>query len=95
LSKYDRVVDYFSGRLQIQEELVQQIGQYIMRRTAPLGVAVRISAVHTCKTQRGVRASYRSRMVTTSYFGALANDHRRQDEFLRECGLLDRAPVYW
>ena len=94
LSKYDRVVDYFSGRFQIQEELVQHIGQYIMTRTAPRGVAVRISAVHTCKTQRGVRASYRSRMVTTSYFGALSEDQRRRDEFLRECSLLERAPAY-
>ena len=29
LSKYDRIVDYFASRLQIQEELVKQIGQFI------------------------------------------------------------------
>ena len=91
LSKYDRIVDYFSSRLQIQEELVRQIGQFIMGKTDPLGVAVRISAVHMCKTHRGVRANHRSRMVTSAYFGALETDRPRRDEFLRELMLLERA----
>ena len=72
LSKYDRIVEYFASRLQIQEELVKQIGQYIMDMTSPRGLAVRISAVHMCKTQRGVRASHRSRMVNTYYWGEMA-----------------------
>jgi GTP cyclohydrolase IA len=92
LSKYDRIVDYFCGRLQIQEELVKQIGQFIMDKTAPRGVAVRISAVHMCKTHRGVRASHRSRMITSAYFGELEGDQQRKDEFLRELALLDRVP---
>jgi GTP cyclohydrolase I len=92
LSKYDRIVDYFCGRLQIQEELVRQIGQFIMDKTAPLGVAVRISAVHMCKTHRGVRANHRSRMITSAYFGSLETDQHRKDEFLREVSMLDRVP---
>lgn len=92
LSKYDRIVDHFAGRLQIQEELVKQIGQFVMERTAPRGVAVRISAVHMCKTHRGVRASHRSRMITSAYYGAIAADPRLKDEFLRECAGLDRSP---
>ena len=92
LSKYDRIVDHFCGRLQIQEELVKQIGQFIMDRTAPRGVAVRISAVHMCKTHRGVRASHRSRMITTAWFGSLQEDARLKHEFLSECGCLERAP---
>ena len=90
LSKYDRIVDYFCGRLQIQEELVRQIGQFITERTAPLGVAVRISAVHMCKTHRGVRANHRSRMITSAYCGTLETDQHRKDEFLREVAMLDR-----
>jgi GTP cyclohydrolase IA len=88
LSKYDRVVDYFCRRLQIQEELVKQIGQFLMEKTGSLGVAVRISAVHMCKTHRGVRANQRSRMVTSAYFGALQTDQNRKNEFLREVALL-------
>jgi GTP cyclohydrolase I len=92
LSKYDRVVEHFSGRPQIQEELVKQIGQFIMDRTAPRGVAVRISAVHMCKTHRGVRSSHRGRMVTNAWFGDLADDARLKEEFLRECTELARTP---
>jgi GTP cyclohydrolase I len=91
LSKYDRIVEYFASRLQIQEELVKQIGQYIMDRTAPVGLAVRISAVHMCKTQRGVRASHRSRMVNTYYWGEMADNADLKREFLQECTALDRA----
>ncbi len=91
LSKYDRIVQYFSGRLQIQEELVKQIGQFIMEKTAPRGVAVRLSAVHMCKTHRGVRATHRSRMVTSAYFGELETDRLHKDEFLRECAVLNQV----
>lgn len=90
LSKYDRIVEYFASRFQIQEELVKQIGQYIMDMTSPRGLAVRISAVHMCKTQRGVRASHHSRMVNTYYWGALASDTALKSEFLQECATLDR-----
>jgi GTP cyclohydrolase IA len=91
LSKYDRIVDYFASRFQIQEELVKQIGQYIMDKTQPRGLAVRISAVHMCKTQRGVRASRRSRMVNTYYWGEMASSPELKREFLQECATLDRT----
>lgn len=91
LSKYDRIVDYFASRLQIQEELVKQIGQYIMDMTKPRGLAVRISAVHMCKTQRGVRSSHRSRMVNTYFWGEMAGNAELKNEFLQECISLDRG----
>lgn len=91
LSKYDRIVEYFASRLQIQEELVKQIGDYIVEKTAPQGLAVRLSAVHMCKTHRGVRSSHGSRMVTTTYFGKLASDPQSKQEFLQECIGLERG----
>ncbi len=91
LSKYDRIVEYFASRLQIQEELVKQVGQYIMEATKPRGLAVRISAVHMCKTQRGVRASRRSRMVNSYYWGEMAKDAGLKSEFMHECVALDRS----
>jgi GTP cyclohydrolase IA len=90
LSKYDRIVEHFASRLQIQEELVKQIGAFIMEKTKPRGLAVRISAVHMCKTQRGVHASHASRMVTTEFYGDMRSDKTVRAEFLQECGLLDR-----
>jgi GTP cyclohydrolase I len=93
LSKYDRIVDHFASRLQIQEELVKQIGQYIVDMTSPRGLAVRISAVHMCKTQRGVRSSRRSRMVNTCFWGELANTPEHKNEFLQECIALERGSM--
>lgn len=90
LSKYDRIVEYFAARLQIQEDLVRQIGRYIEDVTSPRGIAVRISAVHLCKVQRGVRSTHRSRMVSSAFFGEMLTDHRLQDQFLRECVALER-----
>lgn len=91
LSKYDRIVDHFSSRLQIQEELVQQIERFIVDTTAPRGLAVRVSAVHMCKSHRGVRASRASRMVNTTYYGALGADPQLKAEFLQECAMLERS----
>ncbi|MEX0590364.1 MAG: GTP cyclohydrolase I [Xanthobacteraceae bacterium] len=90
LSKYDRIVHYFSARLQIQEELVGQIGKYIMDMTDPRGLAVRISAVHMCKTQRGVRASINSRLVNSAFYGEFLDNQQLKTEFLQECLSLER-----
>ena len=90
LSKYDRIVDYFCARFQIQEELVQQIGQFIMEKTNPRGLAVRISAVHMCKTQRGIRAPHRGRMVNSAFFGDMETDSALRQEFMQECAIIDR-----
>lgn len=93
LSKYDRVVDHFSARLQIQEELVKQIGNFLFDRTKARGIAVRISAIHMCKTHRGVRASMNSRMVNTAYYGELLDDAALKSEFLQECMSLERSNI--
>jgi GTP cyclohydrolase I len=85
LSKYDRIVDHFAARFQIQEELVKQIGNYIMEKTTPQGLAVRISAVHMCKTHRGVLASHASRMVNTTFYGSMKDDPAIKNDFVQEC----------
>jgi GTP cyclohydrolase IA len=90
LSKYDRIVEYFSSRLQIQEELVAQIGSFIMEATKPRGLGVRISAVHMCKTHRGVRASAASRMVNSAFYGEMLRNPVLKGEFVQECLGLER-----
>ncbi|CAO3441566.1 hypothetical protein [Azospirillum argentinense] len=91
LSKYDRIVDHFAARFQIQEELVKQIGNFIVEATRPRGLAVRISAVHMCKTHRGVRAGHDSRMVNSSFHGELLESRALREEFLTECATLERS----
>jgi len=91
LSKYDRVVHHFAKRFQVQEELVNQIGKYLVEATAPRGLAVRIRAVHMCKTHRGVLASHNSHMISSAYFGDMKTDQRLKAEFLQECQGLERS----
>jgi len=85
LSKYDRIVNHFARRLQSQEELVKQIGEFVVETTEPQGLIVRISAVHMCKTHRGVAASRASRMVSTYSYGDMRTDDAKRREFLQEC----------
>jgi GTP cyclohydrolase I len=89
LSKYDRVVHHFARRFQVQEELTHQIGDYLMEHTAPRGLAVRVRAVHMCKTHRGVLASQDSQMISSAYYGVLKDDPQLKAEFLDECRSLE------
>src|SRR5215470_6537399 len=91
LSKYDRIVEHFSTRLQIQEELVQQIANFIVEKTNPLGLAVRITAVHMCKTHRGVRSTHNGRMVNSSFHGELLTNETAKSMFVQECLSLENA----
>jgi GTP cyclohydrolase IA len=85
LSKYDRIVDHFARRLQSQEELVRQIGDFIVAETRPRGLMIRMSAVHMCKTHRGVQASHFGRMVNYYSYGELEGDGPSRRSFLSEC----------
>lgn len=89
LSKYDRIVDHFARRLQIQEELVRQIGEFIVAQARPRGLIVRVNAVHMCKTHRGVKGGHSGRMINTYAYGELQQEPLRR-EFLLECAALER-----
>jgi GTP cyclohydrolase I len=56
LSKLNRIVEFYSRRPQVQESLTMQIHDAI-KEICPdaLGVAVMVSAVHTCACLRGVK----------------------------------------
>lgn len=53
ISKMARLVDAYSKRLQIQEKMTSDIANAIHEHLNPLGVAVKISASHSCMTSRG------------------------------------------
>lgn len=91
LSKYDRIVDHFARRLQSQEELIRQIGDFIVEETLPRGLIIRISAVHMCKTHRGVHSSHSGRMVTFYSYGELEEDGPGRRSFLMECAGMEAS----
>jgi GTP cyclohydrolase I len=81
LSKFARVVDWFSHRTQTQERLTKQIAEHLQQHLAPRGVGVVVEAEHTCMTLRGVRA-HGTRTVTSALFGALRENPSSRAEFL-------------
>jgi GTP cyclohydrolase I len=81
LSKIPRVVDTFARRLQIQEQLTEQIASAINEAINPKGVAVFIDAKHFCMEMRGVE-KYCSSTITTSFKGLFKKDKKIKKEFL-------------
>jgi GTP cyclohydrolase IA len=81
LSKIPRIVDVYARRLQIQENLTQQIGDCIQHATGARGVGVVIEARHLCAMMRGVEKQHAS-MITSVMLGAFREDPRTRQEFL-------------
>jgi len=83
LSKFTRIVDWFSRRGQIQEELGEQIADYLVELLNPLALGVVINARHYCMVARGVEADEHSTMVTSVVRGLMATSHALRTEFLK------------
>ena len=81
LSKIPRVVDVFSRRLQIQEQLTEQIADAINEAVNPKGVAVVIDARHMCMEMRGVQKIC-STTVTSALRGIFKEEKKTKDEFM-------------
>jgi GTP cyclohydrolase I len=86
LSKFARVVTYFSRDLQVQERLTRQVADWLQSRLAPRGVGVVLEAEHSCMSLRGVGVSG-SRTITSALHGAIRDDARSRAEFLALCGI--------
>lgn len=82
LSKLARIVEVFSRRLQLQENLTSQIADSLMKYVEPIGVGVIIEAKHFCMCARGVQKQ-NSVMMTSALRGVFKDDHKVRDEFLR------------
>ncbi|GJM13605.1 MAG: GTP cyclohydrolase 1 [Pseudohongiella sp.] len=81
LSKIARVVDVFARRLQIQENLTNEIANCIVDKTNAAGAAVIIEAQHMCMMMRGVEKQ-NSIMTTSCMLGAFRNSQSTRAEFL-------------
>lgn len=81
LSKFARLVDGYSKRLQVQERLTQDIANAIEEVLNPAAIAVFIEAEHTCMTLRGIKKPG-SKTITTVYKGSFAYNAELRKEFL-------------
>ncbi|MGH3940389.1 MAG: GTP cyclohydrolase I [Pseudonocardiaceae bacterium] len=82
LSKLARTVEAFAARIQVQEELGQQIAGFLEAQLECRGVAVVLVAEHLCMTRRGVRAMGAD-AVTVASRGQLRDDTAARAEFLQ------------
>jgi GTP cyclohydrolase I len=80
LSKIPRVVNVFSRRMQIQEQLTEQIADAIMQTIEPKGVAVVIQARHMCMEMRGVE-KINSTTTSSALRGLFKRDEKTRMEF--------------
>jgi GTP cyclohydrolase I len=81
LSKIPRVVDIYARRLQIQEQLTEQIASAIDDVINPIGVAVVLKARHMCMEMRGITKT-NSQTITSSYRGEFLTNRELKAEFL-------------
>ncbi|HAW07973.1 MAG TPA: GTP cyclohydrolase [Bacteroidetes bacterium] len=83
ISKLSRIVEWFARRPQIQEEMGEQIADYIQRILKPKALGVVIKAKHYCMISRGVEESEEdSEMITSVMRGLMLNDINLRNEFL-------------
>jgi GTP cyclohydrolase I len=88
LSKVPRLVEVFSHRLQIQEQMTRQVAEALNGALAPRGVGVVVEARHLCMEMRGVETPG-GRMMTSCMLGTFRRDPRTRAEFL---DLVRRGP---
>jgi len=81
LSKFPRMVDAFSRRLQVQERLTDQIRDCLDETLNPQGVAVCIEAQHLCMQMRGVQKQ-NSITTTSAFSGAFMEEDITRQEFM-------------
>ncbi len=81
LSKIPRLVEVFSHRLQIQEQLTNQVAEALNSALTPKGVGVVVEARHLCMEMRGVETPG-GRMITSCMLGTFRRDPRTRAEFL-------------
>ncbi len=80
LSKIPRVVNVFARRMQIQEQLTEQIADAIMDTIEPKGVAVVVAARHMCMEMRGVE-KINSITTSSALRGLFKKDEKTRAEF--------------
>ncbi len=85
LSKLARIVDLYARRLQIQENMTQQIADAVQQSTEARGVAVQVRAAHMCMAMRGVE-KVNAETITSMMLGTFRSDARARNEFLQLIG---------
>ena len=80
LSKIPRMVNIYARRLQIQEQMTEQIADAILETIQPKGVGVIVEARHMCMEMRGVE-KINSTTTSSALRGLFKKDEKTRSEF--------------
>lgn len=81
LSKFARLVEAITRRLQVQERITSEIADILVEMLHPQGVMVVVEGEHMCMCARGVKKPG-SKTVTSAVRGRFASDPALRSEFL-------------
>lgn len=81
ISSLAKLVEVFARRLQIQENLTEQIAQCLLESLEPKGVIVVCEAHHLCVSMRGVQKN--PTIITSALRGLFKTDSRTRAEFMQ------------
>lgn len=82
LSKIPRLVEMYARRLQVQENMTQQIADTLNNELKPAGVGVVVEGQHMCMMMRGVQKD-QAKMITSAMLGEFHEDEKTRLEFLQ------------
>lgn len=77
LSKIPRVVKYFSRKPQLQEQLTQEIGEYLYDLLKPSALYIMVEATHQCVKCRGAESD----CSTITFYKKGESVHHYYDDF--------------
>lgn len=83
LSKFPRIVDMFSKRLQMQERLTAQLAQGLEEVLEPLGLAIYVESTHLCACMRGIKKT-KTKMITCVLHGVFKHDTSLREQFFTQ-----------
>jgi GTP cyclohydrolase I len=81
LSKFARLVDAVTRKLQVQERITSEIADILEDVLKPHGVMVVVEGEHLCMCSRGVK-KYGSKTITSGVRGSFRTDSTLRSEFL-------------
>lgn len=81
LSKFARLVDVITRKLQVQERITSEIADILDEVLKPHGVMVVVEGEHMCMCSRGVK-KYGSETITSAVRGSFRSDSTLRSEFL-------------
>ncbi len=81
LSKFARLVDVVTRKLQVQERITSEIADKLVETLDPQGVIVIVEGTHLCICARGVKKTDSS-TITSAVRGKFKDNHILRTEFL-------------